>query len=269
MLDEEWIDLFNSHHTSIAVSLDGLKPFHDAQRVYANGKGSFDDVIAAIRLLNATNTRFRALMVVNPDQDPREFYQFLSKEAIREIDLLLPMYNHSYRMPEDFDLRCADFMTGVFDHWFAENDSSRKIRIFESMLAAMLHRKPASCTLMNCACRTIITVQSDMNVGLCEDLSYTPVFNLSPLRADETDFIEIEQKVNQIISGGGLNVLPGQCETCDYQNVCNGGCPGLRFKAEGGFTNPSVYCRTYQKLIKRMYDTIGEKTLARYREMKG
>jgi radical SAM peptide maturase (CXXX-repeat target family)/CXXX repeat peptide maturase len=45
----------NKGHVSVGISIDGDKPKHDLQRVYPDGKGSYDDVIDNVRLLLQQN----------------------------------------------------------------------------------------------------------------------------------------------------------------------------------------------------------------------
>jgi uncharacterized protein len=40
----------NHNHLSIGISLDGIRKKHDSQRIYPNGRGSYDDVLANIPL---------------------------------------------------------------------------------------------------------------------------------------------------------------------------------------------------------------------------
>jgi uncharacterized protein len=40
----------NLNHLSIGISLDGIREKHDSQRIYPNGRGSYDDVLANIPL---------------------------------------------------------------------------------------------------------------------------------------------------------------------------------------------------------------------------
>lgn len=53
ILNEAVIDTINRHGITLTVSLDGLAPVNDAQRVYANGSGSYARVIENIAILKA------------------------------------------------------------------------------------------------------------------------------------------------------------------------------------------------------------------------
>lgn len=51
LITSEIIDkLLYYNCTMVQITLDGTKDVHDARRPYKNGKGSFDDIICAIKL---------------------------------------------------------------------------------------------------------------------------------------------------------------------------------------------------------------------------
>ena len=48
MLNDEMIYFFQDHDVSLMISLDGPKEINDKNRVFANGKGTFDTVAKQI-----------------------------------------------------------------------------------------------------------------------------------------------------------------------------------------------------------------------------
>ena len=51
LLTSEIIQFFDKHNISIGISLDGNRESHNSNRVYSNGEGTYDDVLAGIRTL--------------------------------------------------------------------------------------------------------------------------------------------------------------------------------------------------------------------------
>ena len=51
LLDSDNIDFLNKENISVVLSLDGRHQVHDNMRPYADGSGSYDDVVAGARLL--------------------------------------------------------------------------------------------------------------------------------------------------------------------------------------------------------------------------
>ena len=50
-LTDEWCAFFTEHDFLIGISIDGPRELHDAYRVDKGGKGSFDQVMRGLRLL--------------------------------------------------------------------------------------------------------------------------------------------------------------------------------------------------------------------------
>lgn len=51
LLDDEKIGFIKRHGISLMVSFDGPREIQDAQRPFANGKGSYDVIVPKIKLL--------------------------------------------------------------------------------------------------------------------------------------------------------------------------------------------------------------------------
>lgn len=52
----------------VQITLDGTKEIHDSRRPYKNGKGSFEDIIHAIKLLSNVSNRLRTVIRINVDK---------------------------------------------------------------------------------------------------------------------------------------------------------------------------------------------------------
>lgn len=70
--------LLNYKCTMVQVTLDGTKDTHDTRRPYKGGKGSFDDIITAIKRLANRSNQLKTVIRINID-----------KSNIDEVDTLL------------------------------------------------------------------------------------------------------------------------------------------------------------------------------------
>ncbi|MDD3897848.1 MAG: SPASM domain-containing protein, partial [Syntrophomonadaceae bacterium] len=80
LLDDEKIAFIKKHQFDIGISIDGPRAVHDAQRPYANGKGSYDSIVPKIKKLLEVmpDTLGHAVTVGNTDPQ-------LVKDALIEI----------------------------------------------------------------------------------------------------------------------------------------------------------------------------------------
>jgi len=78
---------------SILISLDGPKQLHDSYRVYPDGRGSFDDIVANINKIREkyvdANEKLRFITVVNPEMDDS------CVEKLYTMDEVFPQYSSS------------------------------------------------------------------------------------------------------------------------------------------------------------------------------
>lgn len=51
LLSKNYVRFLDKHNVSIGISIDGEKKAHDANRVYSNGKGTYDDVIKGVKTI--------------------------------------------------------------------------------------------------------------------------------------------------------------------------------------------------------------------------
>lgn len=83
LLTRERADYLMENDVSIAVSLDGPKEEHDRKRVYANGKGTFDDVMENISYpISKGYEKIHALPVYDWKTDIIKVNDFFSREDI-------------------------------------------------------------------------------------------------------------------------------------------------------------------------------------------
>ena len=79
LLTDAWCRFFRDNDFAIGVSIDGPEALHNACRKGADGSGSFEAVMAGVRLLERHRVPFAALTTVNRFnmEHPLEVYRFL------------------------------------------------------------------------------------------------------------------------------------------------------------------------------------------------
>ena len=83
LLTNERADYLMENKVSIAVSLDGPKEEHDRKRVYANGKGTFDDVMRNVSyLISKGYDKIHALPVYDWKTDIIKVNDFFSRDDV-------------------------------------------------------------------------------------------------------------------------------------------------------------------------------------------
>ena len=83
-LDEEWARFFREHRFLVGISLDGPREIHDRYRLDAGGKGTWNRVMASVRLLEKYQVEYNALAVVTAAsaRNAQKIYNFFKKNRI-------------------------------------------------------------------------------------------------------------------------------------------------------------------------------------------
>lgn len=67
LLNDRVVEFVKKYNIAISVSIDGNMKNHNKNRVYLNGKGTYDDVMQKIKLLSDIKRYVRVRMTITPD----------------------------------------------------------------------------------------------------------------------------------------------------------------------------------------------------------
>jgi uncharacterized protein len=135
LLNDEWCDLFKKHKINIGVSLDGSKLNNDKYRVDKKGKGTYDDVIKGINILNKNGLKAGILSVMNLESDPIEHYNHFNSLNLKSIDILLLDSNYDSKLETSSNSRKVhEWYIEIFDKWYNEKNNKSEIRFFEMII---------------------------------------------------------------------------------------------------------------------------------------
>ena len=242
LLDREWVSLFSAHNVGIGVSCDGPEEWHDLERRDFAGRGSYNEVKAAIELLSATkNVDWAVLTVVNPHASARAVLEHFVDLGVRQIDFLWPEYTHDAPPPWPPGTMSRYFCE-LFDYWYGELPSPPKIRWFETAMLLLLGGR-SDCDALGPHPITDIMVESD---GTWEPLDTLRIcgngLTRTGLDVRTCDVEEIWKIPLYQIGLRNQELLSDVCRSCAYGRVCAGGYLPHRYRHDTGFSNPSVYC---------------------------
>lgn len=280
LLDEAWCEFLAEHEFLVGLSIDGPRELHDHYRFTKKGKPTFDQVIAAARLLQKHGIIFSVLTTVNRhnSQHPLTVYRFLRDElGARYIQLIpcvepkqfarapsghLPAQQlvsadsarvhpaHPMSVITDWSVASEDwgaFLAAVFDEWQAHDQGRVKINLFESLFAQLNGQPSLMCT-SSPFCGKNLAVEHDGRVYSCDHFVY-PEHELGSLR-DRT-LASMVFSLEQLKFGlDKHNTLPSECQQCPYLKLCWGECPRTRFlKTREGEGRLSYLCHGWKRFF--------------------
>jgi len=260
LIDEAWLDCFEAHGISVAISLDGPAHVHDARRRTFQGGGTHAAVERAARLLLARDIVVTALAVCDPAVDPAEYVDFFADCGIRSYDIMIPDATVDETPPP-----IGSFYQRLFDLWFEANRHQRtsEVRIVTDMVSALLGvdaptegiglRAVELCTIM-----TDGTVEAHDVLRIAGDASTRTGCNIFDHAIDD---IRGEPRW-QAAREASINICE-TCRRCKFMNACGGGYLPHRFSKQNGYDNPSVYCDDLYATFEHIQSTLAEQVYLR------
>jgi uncharacterized protein len=239
LIDETWLDCFETHRISVAISIDGPAHIHNISRRTFQGTGTHAAVERAARMLVSRDIHVSALAVCNPGYDPKDYFDFFVSCGISNFDIMIPDATVDERPAS-----IAAFYKRLFDLWLQANRHKRTVdvRIVTDMVAALLGNdsptegvgyKPIElCTVM-----TDGTVEAHDVLRIAGDGLNQTEFNIFTHAIDD-----IRNEPRWRAARDASIDLCEKCRRCKFMNACGGGYLPHRFSRENGYDNPSVYC---------------------------
>jgi uncharacterized protein len=253
LIDDEWLDCFEAHDISVAISIDGPAHIHDAHRRTFQGSGTHAAVERAARRLVSRDIGVLALAVCNPAHPPEQYAEFFAACGISNYDIMIPDATVDEKPPS-----IAAFYNGLFDLWLEANrrKPTVHIRIIADMITALLgnnsptegvgHKPVELCTVM-----TDGSVEAHDVLRIAGDGFTQTKFNIFEHTIDE---VRNEPRW-KAARDASIN-LSEKCRQCKFMNACGGGYLPHRFSKTNGYDNPSVYCDDLYAMFENMQSVL-------------
>ena len=246
LLDEEWCRFFREHRFLVGLSLDGNRACHDRFRRDGAGKGTYDQVLRAARLLDRAGVEYNVLTVVTGylAKHIQSVFAALCKGGFRfqqYIPCLDPLEaergGESYSLsPKEYE----EFLKNLFDLWFRELEQGRywSVRYFDNLVWMLRGHAPEQCSMRGC-CSLQYLVVADGSVYPC-DFYGLDQYRLGNILEHAWD--ELDQTREEIGFIEESRHVPERCKGCQWYPLCRNGCRRDRVP---GLEGRSYYCQAY------------------------
>jgi len=276
-LDDEWCAFFRDNDFFVGVSLDGPQAIHDRYRRDRRGEGTFDRVMAGVRLLQKHGVEFNALACVGRETAyrPLEVYRFFKDAGIqyvqftpiveREPDAQTQAIRLWLARPAALDRpepntkvtpwsvepeAYGDFLIAIYEEWVRKDVGSTFVMNFEWALTAWLGEASPVC-IFSKTCGRAVALEHDGSVYACDHYVY-PEYRLGSVLSDD-----LGAMVERSVAGGfgphKERTLPRYCRSCEVKEACWGGCPKHRFAVTpDGEPGLHYLCAGYKKFFRHI-----------------
>ena len=262
LINEEWAAFLGENHFLVGVSLDGLKEIHDRYRLDAAGKGTYQRVISAIRLLEKHQVEYNILTVVTAAtaRNGQKIYNYFKKNHFgyqQYIECLDPIGEepgqHEYSLtPEKY----GEFLKSMFDAWYLDMRSGTYVynRYFENLMMIMAGQQPESCNMRG-VCGKQWVFEADGSVYPCDfyALDQWCLGNIN-----KNSFEEMDQKRDELGFIQWSMRQQEDCQKCRWFGLCRNGCRRNREPVTAEHTNRNYFCKSYQMFFEYAYPRLEE-----------
>ncbi|MCK6262767.1 anaerobic sulfatase maturase [Vibrio sp. ZSDE26] len=283
LLNDKWCEFLGKHNFLIGLSIDGPEMLHNAYRTNRAGKGTFNQVMAAVELLHKHKVSFATLTCVNnlTSQNALEVYRFLRDEVKSPQMQFIPIVEQkTFRdtapqtwaeddQPKQGDKRLipggkdsvveawcvsdqawGNFLIAIFDEWAQKDIGKVFVQYFEASLETWMGRRNPLCTLSD-LCGKGLAMEPNGDVFTCDHYVY-PEYKIGNIHHQKLDDMAYGPKQQQF-GYAKTRSLTTQCQTCDYQFACHGECPKNRFiRTKSGEPGLNYLCAGWHKFFKHI-----------------
>ncbi len=224
---------------------------HDLYRFNKAGKGTWRQVMRGIEAMKKHNVEFNVLCVLSQAnvEKPREVYKFFRSLGIGHIQYIPLAEFDNLGNPLPFTItpeQYGRFLTETFDLWWPERRKVR-IRFFDNMAEALAGQKPGNCT-MHETCDSYVVVEYNGDVYPC-DFFVESDWKLGNINLDS--WAEIARRKRRYEFAAKKTVPHPECQVCEYQSICHGGCPKLRHARNRKFEDLDYFCAAYKTIFAK------------------
>lgn len=258
LLDENWCELFRSYNWLLGVSLDGPEDVHDLYRFNKEGHGTWKRVMESVELLKKQRVEFNILCVLSQANvgKPKELYRFFRGLGIDNVQYIPLAEFDGAGNPLPFTITAEQygrFLCETFDLWWPERRRMR-IRFFDNIAEALAGQKPGTCT-MHQTCDSYVVVEYNGDVYPC-DFFVEGGWKLGNIELDS--WPEIARRTRRYSFARKKTLAHADCQVCEYQSICHGGCPKFRHGPHRQFEDLDYFCQAYKMIYARSAGSLRE-----------
>ena len=256
LLNDRWCELFKQYKWLVGISIDGPEAIHDLYRFNKQGKGTWRKVMDGVECLKKHGVEFNALCVLNQANVGRasEVYRFFRALGIEHIQYIPLSEFDGLGQPLPFTItpeQYGRFLCETFDLWWPDRRKVR-IRYFDNIAEALAGQKPGSCT-MHQTCDSYVVVEFNGDVYPC-DFFVEKDWKLGNINFDS--WTEIARRQRRYQFAAKKTIAHPECQACEYQAICHGGCPKHRHYPHGSFTDLDYFCAAYKMIFRKAVEPL-------------
>ncbi len=270
LIDKDWCQLFREYRFLIGLSMDGPEEVNDLYRFNKAGHGTWKKVMAGMEAMQKEKVDFNILCVLSQSNvhKPREIYKWFRSQGVEYMQFIPLAEFNADGTPMEFTISAEEygrFMCEVFDLWWPERRKVR-VRFFDNLAESVAGMKPGSCT-MHETCDSYVVVEYNGDIYPC-DFFVEKDWKLGNITIDSWG--EVSRRLKRYSFASKKTLAHPECQVCQYQSICHGGCPKTRHGPHKNFEDLDYFCGAYKMIFDKAVGPLRkevEKLTGRSREL--
>ncbi len=260
LLTAEIITNLQSHNLRLMISLDGMDDWHDTQRPYAGGRGTFKDVAEAVELA-LDYVLVPHISITVSGRNAEGMPEIIAWVLERDLPFSINFYrqNDLSARYEDLKLEEEKIIAGMMAAFDVIENNLPEY----SLLASLTDRANLSVPHMKtCSVgQDYLVFDQNGRVAKCQMNMNEPVADV--YAEDPLQLIRADQLGVQNIS---VDEKEG-CRDCQWKYWCAGGCPLETYRATGRYDVQSPNCNIYKAIFPEVLRLEGLRLLQQAGEL--
>lgn len=245
-ISDSMIRLLKDYGVRLMISLDGIGKYHDRQRVFANGSGSFQHIQKTLlKLQKAGIDPSISITITNESvRGLPNLTRFLLKRKLYNFSFNLYRENDCSKSNENLSLQTETIIKYI-KKAYAVIEEYLPLRPYIGTLGDrtnLMFPHEYTCA----AGRNYLVIDSSGNVSKCQmemGIKVTSIYAKDPIKDIRTSpegiqALKVDEKV--------------KCRSCMWKYFCCGGCPLLTHSTSGSYAAPSPNCDIYQAILPEL-----------------
>lgn len=252
LLTEEWCRELKKLNIYLGISLDGTPISNNKNRIYHDGKGSYNDIKKGFDIVKYIYGKegSNCLCVIDTEESPIDVYNHFKQLGANSVNLLFQDFNYIKSSQDDVP-KIGTWLSEMFDLWYQDNDSEKpEIRPLSDLIGLILGLDKNSENFGKGINDTLVietdgSIETIDTLRICGNGFTKTKYNVLK---NELSTIFEESKLAQLYYNAHQNLCE-TCANCSLESICGAGYLGHRYSNRNEFDNPSIYCKEIVKII--------------------
>ncbi len=255
LLSKNWCDFLTRHKVMVSTSIDGPEHLHDINRKTACGKGTHKAVLKGIQSWRSLgNTMGAVVLVTASNVDfPEQVFDAIKDAKLTSCALHFCSQNNDGSVsvvPKTTGT--VNFFKKFFDLWLEEDNPNFPVRNFRNIIRVLCGGTTLDCASRKDGCKGFMAITTNGDVFPCHRFVGSNDFCIGNIRDESlSDIYEAALPLYTKMTS-----LHAECSSCDWKDVCGGGCAFERLAERGSFQEKDPYCTIKKEIFSYVRECV-------------